>query len=193
MTLSFDTVTIRVTDGTRQTVDYAPTRVYELTGTITNAIEPYIIEGIDVLQKAGERYLGRTAPAATVSPPAATPKTKAAKAASPPPPPATSDPSSLEETKVETKASDPSSLEDTGEKAADPSAVEDWAKPSLVSDQELTAHTTRRNAELGDPGKVRALIQTYKPADAPATRVWTLAEIPQEQRADYLAKLKDLK
>lgn len=187
MTFSFDTVTIRVTDGTRQTVDYAP-RVYELTGTITNAIEPYIIEGIDVLQKAGERYLGRTAPAATVSPPAATPKTKAAKAASPPPPPATSDPSSLEETKVETKASDPSSLEDTGEKARYVKAVEDW-----VSDQELTVHTTRRNAELGDPGKVRALIQTYKPADAPATRVWTLAEIPQEQRADYLAKLKDLK
>jgi hypothetical protein len=117
---------------------------------------------------------------------------------------------------AQTSAKDPASVEEdpTGgeesvvhlpdESAKDPAAIEDDAAPEEVSfdiepeeeageevsDTELNSRVQRRNADLEDPDLIRDLIKKFNPDPK---KSFTLRQIPQAQRADFLKQLDSLK
>lgn len=64
------------------------------------------------------------------------------------------------------------------------------AAPSEVTDADLNAAVQKKNTEITNPEAIRGLIATYNPDP---TRVFQLREVPQAQRAGFLAKLAELK
>lgn len=187
--MPIDSITVRVTDGLK-TGEYAPNKVYDLTAIISNPGDGDVDRAITLLSGAGERFLGR-APSATPAVPAvpAAPEAprrgRPPKSAAPPPPAETpANPAEItdETPPAETPAANPADLSDVlGDEPAAPE----------ITDAELTSATTRKNGELANPSAVRALIQTFKPADA-GDKVMRLVEIPQERRREYLDKLAAL-
>lgn len=89
-------------------------------------------------------------------------------------------------------AADPAAIEDPTPPAAD--AVEDaladleGATATPVTDADLNAAVKTKNASLKDPVKIRALAAEYNGGPG-----HTLAEIPQEKRAEFVKKLEALK
>jgi len=59
-----------------------------------------------------------------------------------------------------------------------------------VSDDALNSEVQRVNQKLKDPVKIRGLVAEFKPADW--TQQFTLRDIPQAQRQEFLTKLKNL-
>jgi hypothetical protein len=128
------------------------------------------------------------APAATAAKPKA--KAKAKPAAATPTAPPSGGPSD-----------DDLGLGDTAPVVADaedlsefdlPASTEDAADdgPKEVTDADLNSAVTTKNAELKDAPKIRDLIGTY---NTDPTKAFRLADIPQEKRAEFLAKLSKLK
>lgn len=95
-------------------------------------------------------------------------------------------------------AADPAAIEDDltsspATAAADPAAIGDdltTAPAAEVSDAELNSAVQKKNGDINNPPAIRALIGTFNPDP---TKVFQLAQIPQAQRPDFLAKLAALK
>lgn len=98
-------------------------------------------------------------------------------------------------------AENPTTAGPTGQPAPEPATSppveDDWSTPvppaataKEVTDAELSAATTKKNGELNSPPLIRGLIATFNPDP---TRAFTLAEIPQARRGEYLEKLAALK
>lgn len=187
--MPIDSITVRVTDGLK-TGEYAPNKVYDLTAIISNPADGDVDRAITLLSGAGERFLGRApsaVPAAPAAPaaPEAPRRGRPPKNAAPPPAETPANPAEItDEPQAETPPANPADLSDVLGGAEEPAAPE-------ITDAELTSATTRKNSDLGNPAAVRALIQTFKPADA-GDRVMRLVEIPQERRREYLDKLAAL-
>jgi hypothetical protein len=60
---------------------------------------------------------------------------------------------------------------------------------TTVTDAELNAACAKKNAMLNDPVKIRNLIGTFNPDPS---KPFQVREIPNEQRADFIAKLEAL-
>lgn len=76
--------------------------------------------------------------------------------------------------------------------ASDPAAVDEslfGAAEAEITDVELTGAVTRKNQEITNPPAIRALIGSF--FRDPAGK--QVKDIPQEQRAAFLAKLAELK
>lgn len=67
-------------------------------------------------------------------------------------------------------------------------AVEE-VKP--ISDEELNSSVGKKNATLNKPPMIRDLVATFKPEGW--TKQFTMRDIPQAQRPDFLKKLSELK
>ena len=63
------------------------------------------------------------------------------------------------------------------------------AAPAAITDADLNAEIQKKNAALKDPPKIRALVATFNPKPG---EPFSAKEIAQEQRADFVAKLKAL-
>lgn len=85
-------------------------------------------------------------------------------------------------------AADVTALDDMSEfdVTPEPAADED-AKP--ITDADLNSAVQKKNATLGDPNLIRALIGGYNPDP---TKAFQLREISADKRADFLAKLDAL-
>lgn len=76
-----------------------------------------------------------------------------------------------------------------GASSADPAAVDDElfsAAPAEVTDEALMSAITKKNAEIKNPGAIRALIGKYVPAPKQAR------EIDQAKRSAFLKELETL-
>lgn len=107
----------------------------------------------------------------------------------------------IEAEKAVLAAENPTTAGPTGQPAPEPATSppveDDWSTPvppaataKEVTDAELSAATTKKNGELNSPPLIRGLIATFNPDP---TRAFTLAEIPQARRGEYLEKLAALK
>ncbi len=69
------------------------------------------------------------------------------------------------------------------------------AEKTEITDAELVSAATHKAGELKTGGgvRIRQLVGTFKPASMKPEQQFQLREIAQEQRADFLAKLKALK
>jgi hypothetical protein len=100
---------------------------------------------------------------------------------------------------------EPSTIHLPDETAKDPAAIEDDEPAGEVSfdiepepeeageevsDTELNSRVQKRNAELEDPNLIRDLIKKFNPDPK---KSFTLRQIPQAKRADFLAQLAALK
>lgn len=77
----------------------------------------------------------------------------------------------------------------------DPAAVTEDLTSSgpadaVITDADLNSAVQKKNQELQDPALIRSVIAAYNPDP---TKVFQLREIPAAKRAEFLAKLKDLK
>lgn len=160
----------------------------------------------DILGRKRKDALGTLGPVVEAEvAPKATRTRKAASAATPPPagPAAMVDPDASE-TPAETTpqagegpATDPAAVADVialpdQSDATNPAAMEDWEAPAeaVITDEDLNAATMKKNQEIGDPVRVRTLIQSFFDD---ATKVFQLRQIPAERRQEYLDKLGALK
>lgn len=196
---SYNGFTIRVSDGIK-TADYAPPRLYDLTANIVPADgetpEAAAAHAIAVLTKVGRAYLGQSAAVVDIQETPApqetkqAPKPRAPKAETPPPAP---DPAL---TSPATPASEPGTATEAGTQPTggatsgvadllpDPPAKE-------ITNEEIVHAVMAKNEALKDATPIRALVETYNPS--PGLRVFKATEIDQKDRADFLAKLADLK
>lgn len=89
--------------------------------------------------------------------------------------------------------------DDASEVVSDDAGDEDWAVEAEVSgvadeapvtDAELNDAVQKKNGELKDPPKIRALIGSFNPDP---TKVFQLREVPAERRREFLTSLAALK
>lgn len=80
---------------------------------------------------------------------------------------------------------------DTGDEDDTPETGADFGDeaPVEVTDADLNAAMQKKNAELQDPARLRAIVAGYNPD---TTKSFTLREIPQAKRAEFLAKVAAL-
>lgn len=78
--------------------------------------------------------------------------------------------------------------DDAGDEEWSTEVVADTAAP--ITDAELNDAVQKKNGELKDPPKIRGLIGSFNPDP---TKVFQLREVPIERRAEFLAKLAELK
>ena len=142
-----------------------------------------------------------TSPVAAATPPAAGGKTKAdleaekvaaATPRKPGRPPKIVSPEPV-------KAADPASMEDVTivqpepmKPAADPASMEDLTtvQPAEVTDKDLNDAVQKKNAVLKNPVAIRGVVAQFNPDP---TKQFTLAQIPQGQRREFLSRLDALK
>lgn len=73
----------------------------------------------------------------------------------------------------------------------DPFSVPAAEEVKPISDEELNSSVGKKHAVLGKPPLIRDLVATFKPEGW--TKQFTMRDIPQEKRADFLKKLSELK
>lgn len=173
-------ITVRISDGVK-TADYAPPKLYDLTANITPGGNPEAdaLAAVQMLQRVGDTYLGRTtAPVTAAEVPAPPPKAKAKEKPA-------ADPAAI--------APPPEPKQPAADSIVTPDDLSDLVTVQEISDAELNTAVTRRLQELGPtgPAQVRGLKDSYNPE--PGKRVLQIRELTQEQRADFLAKLAELK
>lgn len=183
---------VAVEDGVKAAEDYAPARKvrFELKFDVAEGADggEALDIVIDMANERLDRELGRRPRVGSVTTVAAeqepAPRKRRTKA----------------EMEAEKAAAEPDPVGTTGqpaqEPASSPPAEDDWSTPATpaeatkeITDAELAAATQKRNGELNDPPLIRALIGSFNPDP---TKGFTLAEIPQAQRSDYLTKLAAL-
>jgi hypothetical protein len=201
--MTINSVTVRVSDGIK-TADYAPPKLYDLTAIVESPAADDLDKTIDMLVAAGDRFLGRKP--ATVqttihqtadeaAPAAAAKKTRAKPADKAP----VKDPMAVEEEATGHPGPAPSTQ---GPAKADPMAIDDdlggeaddWETGGEevveeITDDDLNKATQQKNSTLGDPKKIRDLINSYNPDK---TKTFQLRQIPADKRGEYLTKLKAL-
>lgn len=213
------TILVSVEDGTKAPEDYGVNRKVNVTigGSVTDFADIEAATGriSEVANAQVARLLGRAtpnsagsaAPAASAGEPAKrTRRTKEQIAA---------DEAAAAKAAEVLKAADPTSFDDETPETATPAAdewsddepaqdakgnpveaetaVDDWDDTPAVeeiTDAELNNLVGKKNAELGDPKKIRALINEFNPDP---TKVFQLRQITAAERPDFLAKLKELK
>lgn len=96
--------------------------------------------------------------------------------------------------KIEAKP-DPAAIVDDETTAAieedDPFSVPAAEDVKPISDEELNSSVGKKNATLNKPPLIRDLVATFKPEGW--TKQFTMRDIPQAQRPDFLKKLAELK
>lgn len=98
----------------------------------------------------------------------------------------------IDQTKIK---SDPLEAVEPEKPAADPDDLETIAPATEITDQQLTDAVQGKNKVLketgdaGAPAKIRALIGSYNPD---TTKAFTIREIAQKDRTEFLEKLKQL-
>lgn len=163
--------------------DKANSKVNQLLGRDTAAT----LRGASAAETTGERREGQTP--GEPEKPARKPRTPKDAGATPSPSvaqPSTSDPlADLGDLEAATLAQSGESL------GADPlDGFDEFDVPPatsvVVTDDALNAAVQKRNGELKDAVKIRGLIGTFNPD---VTKAFQLRQIPQDQRASFLAQL----
>lgn len=98
------------------------------------------------------------------------------------------DPSAIDD-EPDAPADDPAAIGD--EPSEDDFNIEPETEVEVeeITDAALNAAVQRKNAELGDPEAIRAVIKQYNPDP---TKAFQLREIPADKRADFITKLGGL-
>ena len=86
------------------------------------------------------------------------------------------------------KQPDPAAMEDDFTVAAEDDLTQ--VAPEPVTDAELNSAVQKKNGEIKNPAAIRAVISGFNPDPS---KQFTLAQITQDQRRVFLAKLKELK
>lgn len=103
------------------------------------------------------------------------------------------DPASMVDDEPPAPEDDPANV--GGDEPKDPAGLDDFSiEPEETGDEPITdaalnAAVQRKNAELGDPEAIRAVIKLYNPDP---TKAFQLREIPQDKRAEFITKLGGL-
>lgn len=159
--MPIDSITIRLTDGIKGAVDYAPNKLYDLTAIVSNPTDAEVEKAVALIVLTGERFLGR----------AAAPK-----------------PASRTAPKIEQEPAKPEPEPEPEPVKSDVSdLLPDIAPAREVSNDDIIHAVMKKNEALKDATKIRALVETYNPN--PGLRVFKATEIPAAQRAEFLEKL----
>jgi len=215
--MTINTMVVRLTDGLKSPIDYAPNRVYDISATIDNPTPDTLEHTITMIRDAGNRYLSNTRVVSVsqeIGLPGSPEHAEALKTRKPRKP-ATPAADPMAEHVI---LNDPHVIEHIAENKADlivqpndtdmtrprepiqpePAIIEQddladvlGAAPA-ITDEQLGQIVRRRNAELGETGPqlIRGLLNSYNPE--PETRVFQLKELTQSDRSGFLDKLNQL-
>lgn len=204
---------VSVEDGTKKSEEYAPPRKVrvELHFTLPEGTSDgqTFLDAVASQADTKVRELLGQKPAAAAAPkaaetPAATPRRGPGRPAAEPKPDTKSDKDKLAEAAgvaAEVKGKDapkpdPAAIVDDEtsavvEEEEDPFSVPAAEEVKPISDEELNSSVGKKHAILGKPPLIRDLVATFKPEGW--TKQFTMRDIPQEKRADFLKKLSELK
>jgi hypothetical protein len=205
--MPIDNMTVHLTDGIKQG-DYAPNKVYDLTAFLSSPSEAEVDQAVDMIVRAGERFLGRkpTLPPTSSASPEYRAGVDALKATNTP------DVGEAQRrtrrTKAEMEAARLAEIaaadapaEPEPSPPADEAAASDdeWAveETPAITDLELNHSCSETAGRTKKPLDIKALIGSFSPATdeynvEKGGRKFTVNDIPQSQRADFIAKLKAL-
>ena len=199
--MTINTMVVRLTDGLKSPIDYAPNRVYDISATIDNPTPDTLEHTITMIRDAGNRYLSNTRVVSVsqeIGLPGSPEHAEALKTRKPRKP-ATPAADPMAEHVI---LNDPHVIEHIAENKADlivqPNDT-DMTRPRepiqpdpAITDEQLGQIVRRRNAELGETGPqlIRGLLNSYNPE--PETRVFQLKELTQSDRSGFLDKLNQL-
>lgn len=188
MTITITNGSVSVEDGTKAGEEYAPARKVRVELSFDNPSGDDISTAGDLASAEVDRLLGR----ATAEKPKRQPR-KAAEVKPAEAPPPSSDPlEGLGEVTAEPAPTETSAPAASAPASDDLDSLLGDSSPAPaeeITDQALTDAVTKTNKETKNPPAIRALVETYNPKPGDP---FQLRQIPQDKRAEFIAKLGDV-